>query len=433
MSFFSSFSLYRKQIVQCLSISCSSAIVFSVSGHDFSICEAKPSRREVFSWGSGVEGQLGISSKKDEFQPKKVSSFLASGFAPQKISSYGNKTLVLAKNLTQNSSLFSFGSPVTDEISFTVTVGPTQLNTYEISDALVDCSVGDSHVAVVTSSGKLYTVGDGFYGQLGLDFSNEKQRPLRGERVHKKHFRPEFSNVEFDQPAKIVQVSCGHVHTLCLSTDGKVFGFGKNHKKALGVSSDNKVFKPQRIEKGIEGVKVKQVAAGRDFSLFLAGDGKVYSCGANEFGQLGLSTSELSVSEPRLISSLSGENIVQVAAGEYHAAAITEAGKVYTFGLGKDGQTGQPGKNNLTAPKQVAGLSHEKVVQVSCGNGHTAVVTESGNLYAWGRGRNGQLGRGDHLESIAAERVEPQLVDTIKGKPVYVSCGADHTVAIVES
>ena len=51
----------------------------------------------------------------------------------------------------------------------------------------------------------------------------------------------------------------------------------------------------------------------------------------------------------------------------------------------------------------------------------------------FGSGRNGQLGRGDKVESIAAYRVVPTLVEYLQTRKVMkIVCGGDHTVAIVD-
>ena len=34
---------------------------------------------------------------------------------------------------------------------------------------------------------------------------------------------------------------------------------------------------------------------------------------------------------------------------------------------------------------------------VICGGGHTALISDKGELYLFGRGRDGQLGRGDKI------------------------------------
>ena len=50
----------------------------------------------------------------------------------------------------------------------------------------------------------------------------------------------------------------------------------------------------------------------------------------------------------------------------------------------------------------------------------------------FGRGREGQLGREDSVESNAGYRTTPKLVETFKGKKVVsVQCGGEHTLALV--
>lgn len=43
-------------------------------------------------------------------------------------------------------------------------------------------------------------------------------------------------------------------------------------------------------------------------------------------------------------------------------------------------------------PRKINNLS-EKIVQISCGGGHTAMITQGNKLIMMGRGREGQLGR----------------------------------------
>ena len=51
----------------------------------------------------------------------------------------------------------------------------------------------------------------------------------------------------------------------------------------------------------------------------------------------------------------------------------------------------------------------------------------------FGRGREGQLGRADAIESSVTYRVTPQKVHTFKDKKVVaVACGGDHTLALVQ-
>ena len=61
-------------------------------------------------------------------------------------------------------------------------------------------------------------------------------------------------------------------------------------------------------------------------------------------------------------------------------------------------------------------------------------VSEGGKVFAQGRGRNGQLGRQNHLESIAAYRTSPVEVDGLsaRGFVKSVSAGDSHSLAVVE-
>lgn len=82
---------------------------------------------------------------------------------------------------------------------------------------------------------------------------------------------------------------------------------------------------------------------------------------------------------------------------------------MHTWGFGNDGQLGHGDRNSLNTPKKVHFDSSVK--KVGCGGGHTGLLTKDGELYLMGRGRDGQLGRGSKVESIAAGRAVPTLVD----------------------
>ena len=87
--------------------------------------------------------------------------------------------------------------------------------------------------------------------------------------------------------------------------------------------------------------------------------------------------------------------------------ALSEAGHVFTWGSGFNGQLGHSDRENQLAPRQVeAGwFGGEKVVFVAAGEDHTVAVTAGGRLYTWGYGWSGQLGHGD-----TGERLVPMLV-----------------------
>ncbi|NXC32517.1 RPGR regulator, partial [Campylorhamphus procurvoides] len=89
---------------------------------------------------------------------------------------------------------------------------------------------------------------------------------------------------------------------------------------------------------------------------------------------------------------------VHISCGDEHTAIITEKGKLYMFGSNDWGQLGLGSKNTVTKPTCVKALKPEKPKLAVCGRNHTLVYTEKGNMYAAGGNSEGQLGLGDTEE-----------------------------------
>ncbi|NXO00494.1 RPGR regulator, partial [Rhinopomastus cyanomelas] len=89
---------------------------------------------------------------------------------------------------------------------------------------------------------------------------------------------------------------------------------------------------------------------------------------------------------------------VLISCGDEHTAIVTENGKLYMFGSNNWGQLGLGSKNTVSKPTCVKALKPEKPKLAVCGRNHTLVYTEKGNVYAAGGNSEGQLGLGDTEE-----------------------------------
>uniref|UniRef100_A0A452HP38 Retinitis pigmentosa GTPase regulator n=1 Tax=Gopherus agassizii TaxID=38772 RepID=A0A452HP38_9SAUR len=87
-----------------------------------------------------------------------------------------------------------------------------------------------------------------------------------------------------------------------------------------------------------------------------------------------------------------------ISCGDEHTAIVTENGKLYMFGSNNWGQLGLGTKNTINKPTCVKALKPEKVKLAACGRNHTLVYTERGHVYAAGGNSEGQLGLGDTEE-----------------------------------
>lgn len=56
-------------------------------------------------------------------------------------------------------------------------------------------------------------------------------------------------------------------------------------------------------------------------------------------------------------------------------------------------------------PKLIEALQDYEIVDVACGGAHSAAITNSGQLFTWGKGRYGRLGHGD-----SEDQLTPKLV-----------------------
>ncbi|MEY2516562.1 MAG: hypothetical protein QOJ89_3920 [bacterium] len=88
-----------------------------------------------------------------------------------------------------------------------------------------------------------------------------------------------------------------------------------------------------------------------------------------------------------------GTTVTQFAAGADHALALTSAGEVFAWGANDFGQTGGApvSQGIITLPVRVAGLP-AGIVSLAAGAGFSLAVTASGEIWAWGRNDNEQLG-----------------------------------------
>ncbi|EKX31860.1 hypothetical protein GUITHDRAFT_47937, partial [Guillardia theta CCMP2712] len=97
---------------------------------------------------------------------------------------------------------------------------------------------------------------------------------------------------------------------------------------------------------------------------------------------------------PRVIPSLRDRRVTMMACGEYHSVCLTEEGDMYAWGRGSDGQLGLGRMESSPVPRFVSSLGKQRIKWVSAGWNFTGAVTEEGRLYMWGDNSLLQLGLG---------------------------------------
>lgn len=369
----------------------------------------------AYVWGAGDGGQLGTGNQKHSLVPIRLpllaeASHIACGYG---------FTVAVGKGIprpwTVGLNTFSqLGrSQMCGDLKIESVPTPVELYTNPpLSEQVQQISCGRSHSAMLLDNGEVWTWGGNFHGQCGTGSKEAKVI----EKLSK------IPNVT----GKIKQVTCGLDHTLLLSTDGTVMscGWGADGQTGLNHFKDEATCKV--IEGELKDVRIKQIATSGDCCLALSDEGEIFSWGNNEYGQLAVDEEDEQFAVPIRATLLRNlPQVQQVAAGGSFCIALTVTGELYSWGYGVLGHGKEV--SFTKTPRKIEEFSKidDTISSLICGPESCAVLTESGNLYTWGRGSFGRLGLGSTLNQWTPKRVE------VSGKVMEVTCGMDHMAAIV--
>uniref|UniRef100_A0A673CR73 HECT-type E3 ubiquitin transferase n=1 Tax=Sphaeramia orbicularis TaxID=375764 RepID=A0A673CR73_9TELE len=208
--------------------------------------------------------------------------------------------------------------------------------------------------------------------------------------------------------------------TLSAGGSGTIYGWGHNHRGQLGGIEGAKVKVPTPTE-ALATLRPVQLIGGEQTLFAVTADGKLYATGYGAGGRLGIGGTE-SVSTPTLLESIQHVFIRKVAvnSGGKHCLALSSEGEVYSWGEAEDGKLGHGNRSPCDRPRVIESLRGVEVVDIAAGGAHSACITASGELFTWGKGRYGRLGHGD-----SEDQLKPKLVDALQGHRVIdVACGS---------
>lgn len=215
--------------------------------------------------------------------------------------------------------------------------------------------------------------------------------------------------------------------------------------------------------------QVEAVACGRQHTMFIVSGGRLFACGSNGSGQLGVGdTTDRSRPTPVAIAfpHRPGRSVderapvLQVACGAAHTLAIATApvdadkggpggsvsGVLYSWGCGGSGRLGLGDVDDVTSPTVIdrfesengmaeqlaSGTNEVAIFAISAGGAHSAAVSTVGALYTWGDGGDGRLGTGSRTSLLCPRRVSfgRKFANlTMTG----VACGDRHTIAFSDA
>lgn len=208
-------------------------------------------------------------------------------------------------------------------------------------------------------------------------------------------------------------------------TFNNLYAWGSNSAGQIGDSTTTDKSSPVFIK-----ADIVTVAGGGNYAHFIDTDGKLWSVGQNNIGQLGIGTSLDNRSSPVQVGSAT--DWYSVSANTEHSLAIkeyTSGGKLFAFGNNVFGRLGLGDTTDRSSPVQVG--SNADWLMASAASIHSVAIRykagsnfEIGSLWAWGSDNFGRLGIGS-----LGNRSSPVQVGSDQFWHV-VSAGANHTIAL---
>lgn len=223
----------------------------------------------------------------------------------------------------------------------------------------------------------------------------------------------------------IIHLSAGNQFSMVVTGDGKAFSFGNNQYGQLGIGQmEDKKNVPVRIPVY---ERIVQAHASNGFGLILTDEGRVYGFGKNSENQLGLQTLNYSVPIPVRVPIPEMKFATQISVGDAHALVLTSDGNVYSFG---DNSLGQLGDGTTNQRLGIVNVFHPiyniKIKAIASGKFHNLVLDINGNVYAFGDNSEAQLGDGTRTN-------KPFPVRILHGyKIASIYCGAFHSIVVTE-
>jgi alpha-tubulin suppressor-like RCC1 family protein len=275
--------------------------------------------------------------------------------------------------------------------------------TFEISGMV---AAGGLHSLALDADGRVWAWGYNASGQLGDGANVDRLVPYQ---------LPAYS------ASPVAFISAGYTHSLAVTEDGRVWAWGSNDSGQLGDGTQTQRNSPVQLL-AFSVNPVVAVSAGQSHSLALTADGRVWGWGSNYYGQVGDGTQNIRTS-PVQLAPFPTAPVIGIAAGALHSLAITGDGRAWAWGLNNSGEIGDGTGTLRTAPVPVVSLA--RVVQIAAGShgNHSVALTSDGVVWAWGSNGAGQLG-----DSTATIRYFPVRVSGLRG-PLSVAAGSQVSIA----
>ena len=452
-------------------------IKFIAAGHAHAV--AITENGQMYSWGSGEMGQLGIATPQNTAIPTEA-------VMPRIKISTASCGMYHTMVVTEDQILFGCGANKNGQLGFPDLSNREKLEevTFFINEPVNWVACGANHTLALTLSHKVFAFGNNKHFKCGVHEIQEHSKNIAV---------PTEVAIPLDMNDYIYQIAASLNMSMAISKNGVVYTWGKSSGGLLGRSLataktpgikineegagtqifDNnnnqgneyeeslEVNGPHEVEKfflkkeGETGendklsITVKDLHCGFSHTVALTNAGELFVWGSNEYGQHGVSSKELQkiheTKQPEINNKVidlpseclpsivpqfdirQNKKVTHVATGYYHVIAVENYRKVYSWGRNYEGQLGLGYScKEVTEPSPVSELTGHIIKQIAASEAHSLVISEFGDLFAFGSPLYGRLGLG----IVSSLQLTPRRIKDLP-KVVQIRCGPTHSMAII--
>ncbi|CAL8286531.1 unnamed protein product [Lota lota] len=275
-------SSYRQpKKVDCLQ---GKAIRQVACGADFTACVTDED--QMYMFGSDYYGCLGVESS---LGPQVLEPVLLEFFEerPVRQVSCGDNHVVV---LTQRGEIFSWGCGEHGRLGLDCEDDYSSPMQVQMPKGAIMCSVscGSDGTFFLTEAGKVLACGNNEFNKLGLNQGISGLKNHRGEGCQSTPYTTTLTLVKQLSRFKIQVISLGRSHTAAIDERGRLITFGCNKYGQLGVKDFKKHQGVQLLVGPFGGNPVTKVSCGDGFTIAATDDNQIFAWGNAGNGRLGM-------------------------------------------------------------------------------------------------------------------------------------------------
>jgi alpha-tubulin suppressor-like RCC1 family protein len=265
----------------------------------------------------------------------------------------------------------------------------------QLPGTVAEVGSSNSTQYALLTNGTLWAWGEGNYGELGDGRTSDSFDAA--------------VQVQFPPGVKIASIptdAMPYDTGLAVDTHGNAWGWGDNHGGSLCLGNAQPHYVPVKLPL----TDVTALAGADGHAVYDAG-GRIESCGDNTYGVLGDGKTRSSET-PVPVSGLADQPVQALVSSWNDAGALLDNGEYYDWGYNDQGQLGDGTVGPSSSVPVAVRLPYPgRVIQVAQGgsgadNGQTVVMLSDGSLYAWGDDNFSQLGDGGTGERPSPVQIE---------------------------